>query len=137
MRNSAAGFSLMESLICLLVLSIGMLGLGQLQARLWTNAGELQRLEAARLIASNVTELVEINGTFTKQTASTEVSSLLDPPTGFTYRKSTNPYGTSLKSEIKVSWTGPSGENHLTLESSVYTAFESTDARWLLPTTPK
>ena len=51
----------MESLVTLLVFSIGMLGLGQLQARLWVNSGDIHSANLALLIAENVTELIEIN----------------------------------------------------------------------------
>jgi prepilin-type N-terminal cleavage/methylation domain-containing protein len=137
MRKNCTGFSLMESLICLLVLSVGMLGLGQLQAHLWTHAGDLQRLETARLIASNVTELVEIINIFTTQTAFPEAYPTPEPPAGFTYQKSTTPEGPLLLSEVTVFWTGPSGKDSFTAESTLYTAFETADVLCLLPDTPE
>ena len=137
MRKNCTGLSLMESLICLLVLSVGMLGLGQLQARLWAHAGDLQRLETARLIASNVTELIEINNIFTIQAAFPEAYPPAEPSAGFTYQQSTRPEGPLLLSAVTVSWTGPSGKDSFTAESSFYTAFETPDVRCLLPATPE
>ena len=52
----ASGFSLVESLVTLLVLAVGLLGLGQLQARLWRSSGELQTLQGAFLLGHDKLE---------------------------------------------------------------------------------
>ena len=57
MHKNAQGFSLIEALITLLVLSVGMLGLGQLQARLWAGAGDLHALAGAYLLGENLLEI--------------------------------------------------------------------------------
>ena len=64
MQQYYRGFSLLESLILLLVLSISMLGLGQLQVRLWVKAGSLHTLDEAYLLAVNLIEINEINSLF-------------------------------------------------------------------------
>jgi len=127
----------MESLMTLLVLSIGMLGLGQLQARLWTHAGDIQRLEASRLASSNILELIEINRHFSSLTALDEASSSLDLLATFTYQTLTRPKGLILVSEVTVSWEQPSGADNFSLHSALYTGFNMEDARWLLTTAPE
>ncbi|VAW72165.1 hypothetical protein MNBD_GAMMA14-986, partial [hydrothermal vent metagenome] len=52
MRHRQTGFSLVEALVSLLVLSIGWLGLGQLQARLSIASLNQSNMAYARLVQS-------------------------------------------------------------------------------------
>jgi Tfp pilus assembly protein PilV len=52
------GISLIEALITLLVLSIGLLGLGQLQARLWSSSAKLHATSNAYLLGTEYLEIV-------------------------------------------------------------------------------
>jgi len=133
MRKHCAGFSLMDSLVTLLVLSIGMLGLGQLQVRLWASSGDLHSLESAHLAAANMTELIEIKRTFTLENKPGLILPDSNFPSDLSFEHWSNSRDSTRIHLVKVYWERPSGNDEFSLESTVYTAFNVADVRWLLP----
>ena len=122
------GFSLVEALISLLVLSIGMLGLGQLQARLWSSQGDLQRLNQAYLAAENQLLLTEIAGIFTTNQSNNRTD---------TARFNENIYTRSTEllmfTTITLDWAQSRQQQTLTLQSITTTDTPINRSRWLLP----
>ena len=133
MPQSQKGFSLMESLISLLVFSIGMLGLGQLQARLWVNSGNIHSANQALLIAENITELIELKALITlgDELAPT-LPAYLSPPE-FNYEQSVLASGLVTTTAVQVLWQRPSGADSTTLQTSFISGFLARDAAWLSP----
>jgi Tfp pilus assembly protein PilV len=133
MRKNTTGFSLIEALMTLLVLSIGLLGLGQLHARLWITAGELHTSADAGLLAANLTEIVSVAwlAEAEKQSAATllepvihaEISQYQVPP----------PRDFLTVTDVDLHWTAPSGGHSLSLETLRNTRLDPLDTRWLLP----
>ena len=122
----------MESLVTLLVFSIGMLGLGQLQARLWVNSGDIHSANLALLIAENVTELIEINTLILEtNTEKPSLAPYVSLP-GFTYEQSVRTLPSTTTTEVQVSWHRPSGTDSATLRTGFSTRLLAIDAAWLL-----
>jgi len=133
MPQRQKGFSLMESLISLLAFTIGMLGLGQLQARLWVSSGNIHRANQALLIAENITELIEFNALITQGDALTPtIPAYLSPPE-FNYEQSVLASGLTTTAAVQVLWQRPSGADSTTVRTSFSTGFLARDAAWLSP----
>jgi Tfp pilus assembly protein PilV len=129
MRNNTAGFSLIESLITLLVLSTGLIGLGQLQARLWLNAGELHTNGTAGLLAENLLEVASVAwlAEAEKYRAATRFQPAINA------RISVHQPDDSLSvTDLDLRWASPSGEHSLSLETIRNTRLDPLDTHWLL-----
>lgn len=133
MQQRQKGFSLMESLISLLVFSIGMLGLGQLQARLWVSSGNIHRANQALLIAENIIEIIEFNTSFTQSIALTPTLPAYLSPPEFNYEQSTLASGLTTTTAVQVLWQRPSGADSTSLQTSFISGFPAKDAAWLSP----
>ena len=133
MQQRQKGFSLMESLISLLVFSIGMLGLGQLQARLWVSSGNIHSANQALLIAENVTELIELNELVTQTDELTPIFPAYLSPPEFNYEQSVLASGLTTTATVQVLWQRPSGADSTTVQTSFSTGFLARDAAWLSP----
>ena len=133
MHKNAHGFSLLEALVTVLVLSIGLLGLGQLQARLWAGAGDLHMLGDAYLLGENLLEINSLDWlpADTRQALVQQgkpgVSVTIDLP------GPGRSDGTVVTSTVSLRWRRPSGEQSLHLSASVNTGIAAGDSRWLLP----
>ena len=133
MQQRQKGFSLMESLISQLVVIIGMLGLGQLQARLWVNSGNIHSANQALLIAENITELIELKVLITSGNAlRPTLPAYLSPPE-FNYEQSVLASGLVTTTAVQVLWQRPSGADSTTLQTSFISGFLARDAAWLSP----
>jgi type II secretory pathway pseudopilin PulG len=126
----AAGFSLIEALVTLLVLSIGLLGLGQLQTRLWRGSGDLHATDDAFLLAHNLLETRPLgwfgqaapSGNGGKALAVQITQSGLPPP-----------FANLTTTRLAVRWQRPSGPKALALTLTWNNRINTRDARWLLP----
>jgi prepilin-type N-terminal cleavage/methylation domain-containing protein len=133
MQQRHRGFSLMESLVTLLVFSIAMLGLGQLQARLWVSSGDIHRANQALLIAENVTELLEINTLISQKQSLTPTIPPYRSLPGFNYEQSVFSAGLTATTEVRVLWQRPSGADSISFRTSFSNSLLAEDADWLLP----
>lgn len=129
MASRQEGFSLIESLIALLVLSIGLLGLAQLQTGLWKSAGQLYaRSEAYLLSASHLERTLAVPSQVSEQRFSAHSF------WGYTTFDSTlhaEPRGRLTEISVTTGWQDTSATNVLGLKTSVYRS-DKGDARWLL-----
>jgi prepilin-type N-terminal cleavage/methylation domain-containing protein len=129
MAGRQAGFSLIESLIAVLVLSVGLLGLGQLQAGLWKSAGQLYALSEAYLLSAGYLERA-----LTGQSASNPERRLAQSPSGYTAFDSAlraESQGRLTQIRITSRWRDTDGAQALVLLTAVYRD-EGADSRWLL-----
>jgi hypothetical protein len=128
-----AGFGLVEALVTLLVLSIGLLGLGRLQAGLWRSSGDVHAAADALLIAQNLLEITPVDWLSAPAT---------EPPPGpvggpvITQigRPKASPAFPELTSiRLDLRWRRPSGEQTLDFITIHNREIRAPDARWLLP----
>ena len=132
-QKSVRGISLIEALITLLVLSIGLLGLGQLQARLWSSSGKLHATSTGYSLGTSYLEIF----------AATQVIApdlIADPPlqvqrsgTLFNTAVSFSEDGQLTETEIRVVWEDRNGPQAVNLGSVTNAASRASDTRLLLP----
>ena len=75
-KQAQAGFSLIEALVSVLVVSIGVLGLCRLQAQLWSSSSALHAGAAAKLLANSCLEKTvtsQLTGIDLKQLSTSEL----------------------------------------------------------------
>jgi Tfp pilus assembly protein PilV len=127
------GISLIEALITLLVLSIGLLGLGQLQARLWSSSAKLHATSNAYLLGTEYLEILSA-----RQMISPDL--IADPPlqaqrsgTVFNTAASVSEDEQLTEAEVRVVWEDRSGLQSVSLESVTDTVSRASDTRLLLP----
>jgi Tfp pilus assembly protein PilV len=127
------GFSLMEALISLLVLSVGLLGLGQLQAELWKSAGQLYAVSEAYLLSANDLERgLSAGATELTVLANRSVRSV----SGYTEFDSVMHVaqrGWLTEMDISSHWQDTSGANSVRLRTAAYRP-PTSDSRWVLDT---
>jgi hypothetical protein len=130
MRAGEAGFSLMEALISVLVLSIGLLGLGQLQAGLWKSAGQLDAARSAWLVSQDhlARSLWEADVGVAQPAEQTLETRL--PGLTLSSRLRFEQQGVLGGVEVATSWQDTAGRHGLRLGSRVY-AVDAADSRWL------
>jgi len=136
MHKNSKGISLIEALITLLVLSTGLLGLGQLQARLWSTSGRLHATDQGYLLGARYLEILA-----TKQLLGAD---LRDEPEQQTERAGTRFNTTASVREdlqpveirVHIEWQSPDGPHSVQLESSISHVSRATDTRLLLPGDP-
>jgi Tfp pilus assembly protein PilV len=133
MKKNAHGFSLLEALITLLVLNVGLLGLGQLQARLWAGAGDLHTLADAYMLGENLLEISPL--TWLPATTEQNLLAQSQPAIDATLNQPDPDQGNSplVTTAANLHWRRPSGEHSLSLSTSVNTGLAARDTRWLLP----
>jgi prepilin-type N-terminal cleavage/methylation domain-containing protein len=131
MKQRDKGFSLLESLVTLLVLSIGMLALGQLQARLWVNSGNTYRAELALLTAKNAIELIEFSSLITNEPALPHAPPPAFSPPGFHHELSVVSDDVTTTAEVQVVWQTATAPDSTTLQTRYSSNFLAEDAIWL------
>jgi len=131
MTRKQNGFSLMESLVAVVVLSIGLLGLGRLQAGLWRSAGQLHaRSEAHLLAVSNLERALYA----APASASAQQHRLSPGGSGYTVfesRLQTASKGMVMEMLSSVRWQDSDDINTLKLLTASYRP-DAGDLRWLL-----
>ncbi|MDT8386406.1 MAG: prepilin-type N-terminal cleavage/methylation domain-containing protein [Thiogranum sp.] len=127
------GFSLIEALVSVLVLSIGLVSLAQLQARLWSAAGDRHSTGLAYQLA--VSELDR--SLYSLSTASVSGASstreFAGPSARFRATTTTTADPVAPSSGTLVEWDDRSGSRSIHLHTGASPA-PAADLRWLLPT---
>jgi len=125
------GFTLMEALLSVLILSVGLLGLGRLQAALWKSAGQLYAQSEAYLLSTSYLE----HGlpAIPTQLGSEEIQ-YVHSVTGYTVFDSilhTGQQGLFTEIDISSTWRDTAGTNTVRLHTAIYRP-DTRDSRWLL-----
>ena len=134
MHSHLRGFTLIEAMITVLVLGIGLLGLGTLQARLMASSGDLHTGTDAYRLASSWLER------FSYQVAIDDISAVNTRPIQVTQRAAhfdTIPGLSSTPAlstgSIVVEWSTRVGPQSIRLQMSACTKAPLSDRLWLLP----
>ncbi|GMQ88271.1 MAG: hypothetical protein BMS9Abin08_1507 [Gammaproteobacteria bacterium] len=133
MKNHLRGISLIEALITLLVLSIGLLGLGQLQAHLWSSSGKLHATSNAYLLGTTVLEMLTAKRIIAPDLIADPPSQILRSGTLFNTTVSLSENEQFSEADIRVVWGDRSGSLVINLESITDTVSRAYDTRLLLP----
>jgi len=133
MKKNLHGISLIEALITLLVLSIGLLGLGQLQARLWSSSGKLHATSNAYLLGTTVLEILTATQIIAPDLIADPPSQILRSGTLFSTTVSLSEDEQLSEADIRVAWEDRSGSLVINLESVADTVSRASDTRLLLP----
>lgn len=133
MDISHRGFSLIEALVSVLVLTIGLLGLGQLQARLWSASGNLHAVGSAHLLAITRLENSVTSQLFGMGTTETAETSVTHSGTTFGTVLSVSPGEFLTETGIRIYWDTPSGSHSIQLSTDNESGSTLSDTRWLLP----
>jgi len=128
------GFSLIEALVSVLVLSIGLVSLAQLQARLWSAAGDRHSTGLAYRVA--VSELDRSLYSFSMAPASSasSASEFAGPSARFKAVTTTGADPVAPALRTLVEWGDRSGSRSIHLHTGASPA-TAADLRWLLPMT--
>ncbi len=133
MKRYAGGISLIEALITLLVLGIGLLGLGQLQARLWSSSGNLHATSTAWLLESTYLEILTATQIIAPDLIAPPPLQILRSGTLFNTAVSISKGEQLTRTEIRVIWEDRHGPQLVGLESVTNTISRAFDTRLLLP----
>jgi Tfp pilus assembly protein PilV len=125
------GFSLMEALISLLVLSVGLLGLGQLQAALWKSAGQLYAESEAYLLSTSYLERDLSAGATEPAAQENRSARSASGYTEFDVVVQVEQQGWLTEMDVASHWQDTSGANTLRLGTGLYQPAIS-DSRWVL-----
>lgn len=132
MDRYQTGFSLIEALVSLLVLSIGLLGLGQLQARLSVASLNQASAAYARLLQDNLYEKTmsyEISGI---AGSSPESDTVATPSTLYTVQLTRSATENLAITGIALEWTDLDSTRTEIITSTLSTYPSLIDTRWLL-----
>ena len=132
MGNRHRGFTLIEAMVSVVVLSIGLLGLVQLQARLWSASGDLHSTDEAYLLASNTLEKSAIAQMLAADLSADTTAQITASATLFAVDLSLTKQQQLAEATVRVEWEHQSGLRSLVLDSAIYTNAPASDNRLLL-----
>jgi len=132
MENRHRGFTLIEALVSVVVLSIGLLGLGQLQARLWSASGDLHSTDEAYRLASSALEKSAIAQMIAADLIADTTAQITASATQFAVDLSRTEQPQLIEARVLVEWEHQSGSRSLALDSAIYTNSRPSDSRLLL-----
>ncbi len=132
MAPEQGGFSLMEALISLLVLSVGLLGLARLQAQLWRASGTLYATADAYLLSEDLLERARGQTEAMPAPENQRLQSVFGRSV-FTSILRVETRDRISVMEIASGWEDPASSHQLQLRSAAYRP-EPGDSRWLLET---
>ncbi len=121
-----AGFSLLEGLLSVLVLSIGLLGLAKLQATLWNESSRIHNREIALIISQSVIEHRHSSWINRPEFTSESASTL------FKRSHQIADFGDRTLNYSRVNWSDRGRDRTMTMESS-QSVQNPKDVRWILP----
>jgi len=134
MRHRQTGFSLVEALVSLLVLSIGWLGLGQLQARLSLASLNQSNMAYARLVQSVYYEKTRSYGLSGVLPSLSDSVSLPSSSGTYNIQLSRSSANTVNNTMIRVEWKDTDRPRSEIISLSLSTYPTASDTRWLLIT---
>ena len=114
-----------------LVLTIGLLGLGRLQAQLWRSSGELHATGNAWMLGRAQLEQTHASLTANPGQIPTIPAEISLSGTTFTTELSISSQKQVVSSRIQLQWQAPSGRRFLQLNTAVKQDISASDARWL------
>ncbi len=132
MENRHRGFTLIEAMVTVVVLSIGLLGLAQLQARLWSASGDLHSSDEAYLLASNTLEKSVIAQIIAADLIANTTAQITGSATVFAVDLSLTEQQQLAEATVSVEWEHQSGLRSLALQTTIYTNAHASDNRLLL-----
>ena len=132
MENRHRGFTLIEAMVTVVVLSIGLLGLVQLQARLWSASGDLHSTDKAYLLARNALEKSVIAQMVAADLIADTTAQITASATLFAVDLSLTKQQQLAEATVSVEWEHQSGLRSLALHSAIYTNYRASDSRLLL-----
>ena len=132
MENRHRGFTLIEAMVTVVVLSIGLLGLVQLQARLWSASGDLHSTDEAYLLASNTLEKSVIAQMIAADLIADTTAQITASATVFAVDLSLTEQQQLAEATVSVEWEHQSGLRSLTLQTTIHTNANASDNRLLL-----
>ena len=132
MENRHRGFTLIEAMVSVVVLSIGLLGLVQLQARLWSASGDLHSTDEAYLLASNMLEKSVIAQMIAADLIADTTAQITASATVFAVDLSLTEQQQLAEANVSVEWEHQSGLRSLTLQTTIHTNANASDNRLLL-----
>ncbi len=133
MDGKQCGFSLIEALVSLLVLSTGLLGLAQLQARLWSASGDLHTSTEAYLLANNALEQSTVAELMATDSTLVSGQEIPGSATAFIVTLGVTRQAQTTATSVRVAWETPGGPHSLTLTGTLYTNTRPSATRLLLP----
>ncbi len=132
MRHRQTGFSLVEALVSLLVLSIGWLGLGQLQARLSLASLNQSNKAYAHLIQSDYYEKTMSYGLSGVLPSLSDSASLSSSSGSYRIQLSRSVTNTMKNTTIRVEWEDTDSPRSEVTSLSLSSYPAPSDTRWLL-----
>jgi len=126
------GFTLIEAMVTVVVLSIGLLGLVQFQARLWSASGDLHSTDKAYLLARNALEKSVIAQMVAADLIADTTAQITASATVFAVELSLTQKQQLAEATVSVEWEHQSGLRSLALDSAIYTNYRASDSRLLL-----
>lgn len=132
MEDRHRGFTLIEAMVSVMVLSIGLLSLAQLQVRLWSAASDLHSSDEAYLLASNRLEKFAIAQLIATDLLPDTTAQLSGSATLFAVDLSLTEQQQLTEATLRVEWAHQSGLRSLALDTDIYTNFRASDSRLLL-----
>lgn len=124
-NHKYSGFTLIEAMVSVLVISIGFLGLASLQSRLWSASSLLHSTSQAYMLASSQLEQAQTPWVTTRSIINRASSTI------FTHNLMTTSVEKLNRHEVSVRWDIQSGQQLVELNSYSFTT-DLVDTRWLL-----
>jgi prepilin-type N-terminal cleavage/methylation domain-containing protein len=133
MRKAHCGFTLIEAMISVLVLSVGLLGLAQLQARLSMASSRLQASTQAYVLGASGIEQSLILAASDADASEETSAVVVTPATRFETATALTRTERMINTEFRVRWEDPSGRHEVRLETLANSEPDVIDTRLLLP----
>lgn len=133
MRKAHCGFSLIEAMISVLVLSVGLLGLAQLQARLSMASLRLQASTQAWVLGASGIEHALMLETGAANAADEASGVVVTPATRFETTTALTRTERLITTELRVRWEDPSGKHVVRLQTLANAEADALATRLLLP----
>lgn len=132
LRSKITGFSMIEVLVSLLVLSIGLLGLARLQARLWSNATDLTSTSEALSLATAAAERFETGWSNRSATGTSLNEALAGNAETYDATLSVSEPSPEVRLRVDLQWDNQNGTHSMQLPSTILQPALNADVRWVL-----